>query len=80
MDGDTRAKHKTQTSKTTDFALAVAGHNGDMEAADILWKRHRLRMIGMLGKYNRRLPKGRPKTSSNRHDVSTDCRQHGMWV
>jgi len=40
---------------TTDFELAVAGHSGDRDAADTLWRRYRLMMVGMLRKYNNSL-------------------------
>ena len=50
-----KTKPKTQTPKITEFELAVAAHNGDQAAMETLWKRHRRRMIGMLGKYNNRL-------------------------
>ena len=49
-------KAKPQTTKiSTDFELAVAAHNGDQEATNILWDRYRFNMIGVLGKYNNRL-------------------------
>jgi len=45
----------TPQNRVNDFELAVAAHSGNQAAVDTLWKRHRLRMIGMLGKYNNRL-------------------------
>ena len=40
---------------STDLELAIAAHNDNQEAANILWDRYRLNMIGVLGKYNNRL-------------------------